>query len=481
MPGARPNVLLLLQDQLRADVTTADGISTPGMDRLRAEGLTFDQAYTPTGICSPARASLHTGLYAHTHGVLNNVTGPEAVSANLPRAVPTVAEMLRAAGYRTGHAGKWHVSLDDPPASRGFDVDVAGDGMVTGDDRFADYVERWAAPGATTVTTRFPAPGPRAARFQRRPFPMYSTDPVPVHGTLAAGVCEAGEAVLRSFATGPEANRPFFLVVSFVDPHWPNVLPEPWASMYDPSTIAPWSSFEDTFEGKPRTNQAGLEHFGVADFTWADWAPFVAHYLGGVTYADVHVQRLLGCLDELGLTDDTVVIASADHGDLAGSHRQFNKGPLMYEETYRVPLVVRWPGRVAPGSTSEGLASLVDLTPTIAEIATADPPADIHGRSLVPVLTGDTTSVRDALLCEFHGDELGLYSQRMIRRGSHKLVYNPNDLRELYDLSTDPAELHNLAYDQAHLTLRLDLEANLLELMDETADPLLRMSTNILG
>lgn len=480
MTTRRPNIVLLLQDQLRWDVAADRGVATPALDRLRAEGLTFEQSYTPTSICSAARASLFTGVYAHRHGVLNNVTGPESVARNPPRDLPTTAELLKAAGYRTGHVGKWHVGLTDGPAARGFDVELAGDGLVGAEDRFEDYRRRWSGAADATVYTRYPPKGERAARFRPFSFPMYATDSVPEDVTLAAAVADAGVELLESLATSPE-DSPFFLVVSFIDPHWPNILPEPWASMYDPAAIKPWASFDDDFEGKPRANQAGLEHFGVADLAWDDWAPVVAHYFGAVTYTDHHMGRVIDALDATGAAADTLVVASADHGDMCGGHRQFNKGPLMYEDTYRIPLVARWPGTVERGRSTAGLASLVDLTPTLVEAGGGSLPAEVHGRSLVPVLKGEADSVRDALLCEFHGDEFGLYSQRMIRRGPHKLVFNPNDVRELYDLSSDPAELHNLAYDPAFAELRQDLEGNLLELMEESGDPLLRMSVNSLG
>ena len=440
--------------------------------------MAFSRAYTPTAICSAARASLYTGVYAHRHGVLNNVTGPEAVRTNPSHDLPTAAEMLKGAGYHTGHVGKWHVALDDAPAARGFIDDRAGDAMVTDDDRFEDYRNRWGAPGPTTVTTRYPEPGLRASKYARFRFPMYATDTVAQDATLANAVHEEADVLLQSYATTSE---PFFLVASFIDPHWPNVLPDPWASMYDPADIAPWPNFNDSFEGKPRTNAAGLEHFGVGHLTWDDWAPFVAHYLGAVSYTDHFVAKLLTRLDSLGLTDSTVVMASADHGDMAGSHRQFNKGPLMYEEVYRIPLMVRWPGVVAPGSTSNGLASLIDLTPTLADIAGAPVPDGLHGRNLTPVLRGEVDAVREALMCEYHGDEFGLYSQRMIRRDQYKLVYNPNDVRELYDLDNDPHELRNLAYEPDCAELRQDLEGHLVELMEESADPLFRFGSSILG
>src|SRR3954469_15184409 len=124
----RPNVLLILQDQLRYDVARDPALAaTPSLDRLRAEGTWLSRYYTPLGICSPARASLFTGLYPHAVGVLNNFNGTDALTRNLSRDRPTVAEMLRDTGYRTGYVGKWHLGVDDSAKTRGFDDDPAPD------------------------------------------------------------------------------------------------------------------------------------------------------------------------------------------------------------------------------------------------------------------------------------------------------------------------------------------------------------------
>ena len=472
----RPNILLILQDQLRYDVV-ADGnlCATPTLDRLRREGAWFESAYTPTALCSPARASLFTGVLPHTHGLMNNTHTPDALARNLSRDHATVAELLRKEGYATAYVGKWHLGMDDGPLDRGFDTVRLDDG-----DPGAGHGPWMQAVGQlpSTVFSRFaPVGDAQQARFPRRPRALYSSTPVP-NEIVPASLIE-GEAVqLVSDLAGAE--EPFFLVVSYLEPHWPHVLPEPFASMYDPNEIQPWPNFHDDFVGKPGANRANMEKFGVAELTWEDWAPVVAAYLGATSMVDESIGRLLEVLERSGAAPDSYVIATTDHGDLSGSHRQFNKGTVMYEEVYRIPLVIRGPG-IQPTS-HDRLVCLTDLMPTFLELAGEPVDDSLDGRSLVAALRGDDEVLwRDALLCEFHGDEFGLYSQRMVRWKNFKLVYNPNDLRELYDLEADPAEMNNLAYDATYAEVRCEIELVLLGLMHESGDPLAEWAVNLLG
>jgi arylsulfatase A-like enzyme len=479
MRGSRPNILLVMQDQLRCDVVhDAELCRTPVQDSLASQGASLHQHYTPLGICSPARAAMFTGVYPHTNGVLNNLNGTDAFVDHLPHTYPTIAELLRDVGYRTGYVGKWHLGASEEPGRYGFGSARAIDADLVEEDRFRNYWARFSEPGGDAVFTRYPDPVPGSPpELGRRPFPLYSPEVVPEDIMPARAVQEEGSALIRELA----GDDPFFVVVSFVEPHWPNVLPEPYASMYDPADIEPWANFDDSFEGKPETLQAGLEHFGVTDFTWDDWAPIIARYLGAVGFIDDLVGRLLADLERVGLADDTVVVATADHGDMAGSHRQFNKGPLMYDEVYRIPCFVRHPDLGASGTRIAALTSHLDLMPTFLDLAGAPLPEPQHGASLLPLLREPTSGWRAGLMAEYHGDEFGLYSQRMLRRGNYKLIYNPNGKRELYDMEADPYELSTLAYVDEFIDMRRALESNLLALMHEFDDPLREWAVNALG
>jgi arylsulfatase A-like enzyme len=468
----QPNLLIVLFDQLRYDVADrSDLCDTPNLDRLRREGTWFEQHYTPTCLCSPARASLMTGLYAHNHGVLNNVHSKMAVVHDLSSDHPTLGELLAEAGYRTGYVGKWHLGTARGASQRGFEDVRFPEGDQ--DPRLAaaleDYVD-------SMVYTR-------TRHDKGHKFALYLREAVPPSLVPAHLAFQEAVGLLEGYAG--RRGGPFCLVVSFPEPHHPTILTREFIDRYDPATIPPWPSFDDTYENKPRSNEAVLHHYGVAGFTWDDWAPVVARYLGTVTMLDDLLGQLLAELDQRKLAEDTMVIVTADHGDMLGNHRQFNKGPLMYDDIYRIPLLVRPPG--APwrgaGQRIPELTSHLDVLPTVTEIAHAAlPPRLRDSATLTPWLAGEQPpGWRTSLMCEFHGDEFGLYSQRMIRRGPHKLVYNPNDLRELYDLAADPHELHNLAYDGTLSGLRAGLENELLELMRGSGDGLAEFASTTLG
>lgn len=482
------NVVLVLTDQLRNDVIGINGgaASTPHLDAFARSGARFTRAYTPTSLCSPARNSILSGLYPHNHGVLNNVTGPDAVATDVPADAPLLPRVLRDAGYRTGYVGKYHVATHEAPQRHGFDEGI-GTGFFWGEDDFRS----WRADLGHPVTPEDPAfPVETFTRYRplteegrrrvtQRGVPVMGREHVPLEATPPAYLLERALGLLDTWSQGPE---PFFLTLSFVGPHWPHMLPEPYWSMYDPSAVQPWPSFADTLEGKPAAQRVSLVHHGVDSWTWDDWAPVVSTYLGSVSFHDELIGRFLAGLTQRGLDDNTVVVVTTDHGDMTGSHRQFNKGPYMYEDTYRVPMFIRWPGVTTPGTVVDAYASPMDLLPTLAPAAGAKAPAGLDGRDLGPLLVGETPpDWRDAFLAEFSGSELGLYSQRMLHAGRWKLVYNAHDIDELYDLDNDPWELRNLAADPAYADVLRDLEARLWRWMDDTGDPLAGPTANFLA
>ena len=490
-----PNVLLLLTDQERYDHSAADGppVETPSLDRLAAEGMRFTQAITPTSICSSARASLLTGQFPHTHGMVNNCHEADAIQANLPTNIPTFSGALAAGGYDCTYTGKWHVGHDATPEHFGFRYLGGSDRHHDDiDEAFAHYREHHGAPLGSiefedaiytagddgtfvAATTPVDVEHTRAYFLAQRTIEAIETHAAAQDGDerpLTGGGPRDGNAGAGDDATTASSDGPFFHRADFYGPHHPYVIPEPYASMYDPDEIELPASFAETFDGKPRVHERYLHYRGVADFDRETWRRVIAAYRGFVSLVDDQIGRVLDALESAGLAEETVVVHASDHGDFVGGHRQFNKGPLAYDDTYRIPLHVRWPGVVEPGSTCAVPVHLHDLAPTFCEIGGVDVPETMQTESLVPVLTFDGRGDRPAsAFGGYAGDEFGLYTQRMVRTPRHKYVYNGPDIDEFYDLAADPAELQNLIDHPGYAARRERLVDELVAWMDRTDDP----------
>ena len=469
----RPNVLLLLTDQQRYDVTAPGppGVETPNVDRLRDEGATFTRAYTPVSICSSARASLLTGLYPHNHGMLNNCHEPDAVRKNLPEEHPTFGELLAEAGYDNTYLGKWHVGRNQRPEDFGFRY-LGSEGEGDGVGRaFREYQrELGVDPDDVELVD------PIYNDYADDPILIAAKTPIPEEATRPYYLAERTIDRLQQWTAG---DGPFFHRTDFPGPHFPYVVPEPYASMYDPDDVELWDSFVETYDGKPTVQEQYLDYRGVEGMSEEPWREAIARYFGFITFLDAQFGRILDAIDRLGI--ETAVVHSSDHGDMTGSHRQFNKGPMMYEDTYHVPLVVRWPGQVDPDTEREEFVRLLDLMPTFLEMAGEDPPAGIDGRSLLQLLRGeDVPDWPDSVFAEYHGDEFGLHSQRMVRTDRYKYVYNPADVDELYDPRRDPDELQNLVDHPSYQSDLERLRERLYEWMQETEDTIVEWAGSVL-
>ncbi|ELY83173.1 sulfatase-like hydrolase/transferase [Natrinema altunense] len=473
----RPNVLLVLTDQERYDCSAPAGppVETPAIDSLSSDGTRFDRAFTPISICSSARASLLTGQFPHGHGMLNNCHEPDAIQPNLPADLPTFSEELVAAGYDLTYTGKWHAGRDQTPADFGFSyLGGSDDHHDDIDAAFREYREECGVPvdEAELEAALYTGDDPRDGSDGTL---VAAKTAVDVEDTRAYFLTERTIDAIEAHADG-DKDGPFFHRTDFYGPHHPYVVPDPYASLYDPDEIDPPASYAETYDGKPQVHENYLAYRGVTDFDWDTWAEAIAKYWGFVTLIDHQLERILETLDERGLAGETVVVHASDHGDFAGSHRQFNKGPLMYDDTYRIPLQIRWPGVTDGGATCSLPVHLHDLAATFLELADVPAPDSFDSRSLVPVLENsgeppESDDWRDSTFAQYHGDEFGLYSQRMVRTDRYKYVYNGPDIDELYDLEADPAELQNLIDHPAYVDVRRNMRNRLVEWMDETADP----------
>jgi arylsulfatase A-like enzyme len=468
-----PNILLIQTDQHRYDCIGGHGhplVRTPNLDRLIREGTTFRHAFCTSPVCRPSRASLLTGAWPTQHGVICNekLESPAVLRPGLSTWSEVLAGKVGAGSphagadsprvgagsprpYYLGYVGKWQVDQERDPTQFGFE----------------DYVPN--AGYHAWRKTQGLGLAPRTNGFWGEVDPEIT----PEQSRLAWG---AGE-VVRLLQKASGLDRPFFIRWDTDEPHLPNVVPEPYASMYDPATIVPWPSFGDPLADKPYIQRQQLRSWGIDGWSWSQWAPIVARYLGEVSLIDAQIGRILDTLDALGLAENTLVVYTPDHGDLCGGHGMADKHYVMYDDIVRVPLILRWPGIVPAGHTSDAFVSTgIDLAATFCEVANAPAPDTFAGMSLLPQLRGGGSRRQD-IFCMYFGNQFGLYSQRMVRDRRWKYVWNLTAEDELYDLAADPAEIVNLAAKPAGAEALAHMRRRMLAWLEETRDPILNQWT----
>lgn len=454
------NVLLIFTDQQRLDTIGAYGgrmARTPNLDKLAAGSVVFDQAICPQPVCTPSRGSLMTGVYPHTHGcVINCMTQPGYYEMILPPALPTMAELLKDAGYRAGYVGKWHIGNEVVP-QHGFEEYWASteDEYTRAEDRarlgYSGYHRYLVSRGFI----------PRNDFFSRE-----ETAGLPEEHSRIEFVTREAERFLET-----NAGRAFMLVVNYLEPHPP--YEGPLNGMYRPADIALPANFHtEPLPGMPLRARIfqrfarTLPQSGVGPFQQDGddnaWKEVAARYLGLVTLVDRHIGRLLDRLAGLGLEEDTLVIFTSDHGDMMGSHGMLNKC-VMYEEALRVPLMIRCPGGRAGGLRIGQTVNLTDIAPTVLDALGLPIPPHVQGESLAPILSGRLGEDPDKpSFSEWNGilqwmhkrhklfEPVAGFHIRAVRTSRWKLNVNPGDLWELYDLQNDPGEMRNLIGDNAH-------------------------------
>lgn len=436
------NMVFLMTDQHRIDTLGSYGnrvIATPNLDRLAEAGTRFARWYTPTAICTPARASLLTGQAPFRHKLLANHERNVGYIEDLPAGQFTFSEALRSRGYNCGLIGKWHTGTQKSAADFGFDgPDLPGwHNPVDHPDYLAFLAANDLPPYEISGHLRgtLPNGGPGnliAARLHQ-----------PVEATFEYFLATRAIEQLTVYAADYAAHgRPFYLALHFFGPHLPYVIPDAYFDKYDPTTIELPKSIAETFLGKPPVQRNYSAHWAFDTMPIEESRKLIAVYWGYVTLIDEQIGRVLEAMDQLGLANETAVFFTCDHGEFTGSHRLHDKGPAMYEDIYHTPGIVKIPGAPA-GQVREEFVSLLDCTATILDLAGADPRAAVDSRSLVPLIAGKAVAWVDDVVCEFHGHHFP-YPQRMLRNARYKLVVNPDSTNELYDLECDPDELLNL-------------------------------------
>lgn len=462
------NILLITTDQHRLDSLGAYGnqtIRTPYIDRLATSGTIFTQAFTPTAICTPARASLLTGVNPHKHKLLanfeRNVGYQEELSLS-DQVVPFSGPLLDA-GYAVENIGKWHIGKQQGPEAFGFaGPHFQGWGEPLLHPDYLRYLDDHGLPRfepSTQVRGRFPN-----GRMGNIIAGVYDG---PEEGTFSYYLADQTIQRLQVHAQRPATQqKPFFIACQFFGPHLPYHIPEGDFYRYNSDDVQLNASHFETFAAKPQVQQNYSRHWATDQYTEQELRQLTAIYWGYVSLIDRQIGRILSALELSGLAQRTVVIFTSDHGAFVGAHRLQDKGPAMYDDIYRIPLILKQP-EAETGSVCGSFVSLIDIAPTVLELAGADVPAAYQGTSLLRVLNGDSS--RPYITAEFHGHHFP-YAQRMIRTLKHKLVINPADIDELYDLESDPYEVNNVIDHPLLQTVRTELCRDLYRQLQSEGD-----------
>lgn len=458
LAATRPNVLVILTDDQRWD---AIGIvqrelgdralfpwfKTPNLDRLALEGARFANVFVTTSLCSPSRASLLSGRYARAHKVLNNFT-------EYPNDLPGYPSRLRAAGYETAYIGKWHMGEDNDEQRPGFDFWMSHRGQ-------GNYFDNTFNVNGT-----------------RKPFPGYYT----------ATITDAAvEWIQRPHP------RPWLLIVGQKAPHGGPIQPEPrFAHALDSFPVNKPANFDNyrARDGKPAWLEESFPTWHGAGgplYGQNDYATFVRAYLATLLSVDESVGRICTALEHSGQLDTTAIVFTSDNGFVLGEHGRVDKRTA-YDESLRIPLLVRYPPLTRPGTVVSNLVLSLDLAPSLIDLAGAAPLRGIQGRSWKPLIEGRRTAWREAFLYEYNFEIQFPYTPnvRAVRTSDWKYIRYPHGdggpdrfTAELYNLRHDPAEMTNLIAAPQHARQRRDLERTLDKLSKQAGGDILPLYQGI--
>lgn len=475
MPQQHPNILLFVTDQHRLSALGCYGDTicrTPNIDRLAAQGVRFETAYTTCPVCSPARGTIMTGQYPHSHGITANLHELSNATHELQDRPDLLSRRLQTAGYRLGYTGKWHLGTERSttfgfPNRPSLPPDVGFEGQSFpghggGGFHYPEY-HQYLADNA----------------LQHSPMEWDEDTPMlrnaaildePVEATVPYFLAENTISLLDRFSAG---HRPFFIWHNNWGPHEPYFATRAYVDMYRDVEIPPWPNYGWPSRQIPGPHQMKI-HPRHERLSWDAWAAMVRYYYAFTSMIDDQIGRVLAHLEATGLAQDTLVIFTSDHGETLGSHGGLtDKGWHHFEETHRVGLIARGPGIAQPGQVRQELVSLADVYPTLCDAAGAShDAATVHGRSIMPLLRDEPTDWRDCVVTEFGGlGNMGM-TQRTLRCGSMKYGYNCCGDDELYDLNADPHETRNLIHDHRHRGTVGDMRDRLLSWIDQTGDPI---------
>ncbi len=446
-PAKRPNIVFVMTDDHASHAMSCYGSKinkTPNLDRIAEEGMRFNNCFCTNAICGPCRAVVLTGKYSHLNGKPTN-SHDEVFDGSQQ----TFPKLLQGAGYQTAMIGKWHLR-SEPTGFDHWNI-LPGQGKYHN----PDFIEMG----------------------QKKKHPGYVTD-------LITDFC-------MDWIKNRDAKKPFCLMYHHKAPHrnWqPN---DKYKELFKDKMFPLPETFDDDYVTRceaARQQEMEIEDLRVPYDTKVEPAAelkgrelkewkyqrYMQDYLACVASVDENMGRFLDFLDAQGLSDNTVIVYTSDQGFFLGDHGWFDKR-FMYEESLRMPLLVRWPNRIKPGSVNEDMVLNLDFAETFLDIAGVDVPVDMQGESIKPILLGKTPkNWRNSIYYHYY-EYPGPHSVKRhygIRTQRYKLIhfYYDIDCWELYDLKKDPHELNNLYGDPAYAKVAKKLTKELRQLQSKYKD-----------
>jgi arylsulfatase A-like enzyme len=467
------NILWMVTDhQAHANRATGHEINSL-QARLAREGTRFTRARTVLPICSPARASMLTGLYPHAHGVTEN-DGRFGGRPGLDPDDWLLHRPLIEAGHRCAWFGKWHLDQARSATDYGFEgFSLPGYGYPYGTAAYRDYLDRGSlTPPVATIEmpgeSELPT-GTRIALAEADDWFDYESGVARLDGPAEAHEAYFVAALAEAWL-GEVGEEPFFLRIDPWGPHPPYLLAPPFLGLLDERAVDPPANLSFDLTGRPAHHGRYRDHWSrTLGLETAGWRRMAARALEHAALVEAALLGVLDTLDRLGLAERTLVIFTADHGDAVGSNGGVcNKGGLMVEETMGIPLLVRGPG-VPPGGTCDHLVSNLDIPPTILRLRGLDGEDRCQGRSLLDPDGRPPVEGRKGFMAQHYGLHEAIV-QRAYYAERWKLVVQEDGFAELYDLTADPCELRNLAMFPEHLDNLEAMWAGLLKVMEQTGD-----------
>ncbi len=440
----KPNLLIFMTDHQRWDMAPPfKRAFTPNLDRFAKEAAIFTEAYCPAPHCCPSRATFFTGLYPTEHGVWNNVEVGNTLSRGLYDNTRLWSDDLREAGYRLFYTGKWHVSAEETPADRGWEMTYPvyeckkSEGHRIPPDPY-EWEKYYGQPGICKgeeprMEAQIIRPGyPLYVQYGERENPFND-------GTVV-------ENAVRTILQREASEKPWCHFVGTLGPHDPYYVPKRFLDMYNIEDIKLPEDFYDSMENKPALYRRTKDRY--SQLTEMEHRKSILHYLAFCTYEDHLFGELLKALEQKGELEDTIVIYTSDHGDYVGEHGLWAKGLPCFNSAYHIPLLIRRPGSGGiKGEQINHFVTLADMAPTILEMLEIRADRSFSGYSLVPLLEGQKpVNWRSEIYTQTNGNELyGI--QRSVMTKEWKYVYNGFDYDELYHLTEDPHQMYNLIGD----------------------------------